>query len=175
MADFWNDALGVLGAVAPTIATAFGGPLVGQAVTFVAKAMGLSPDASKAEVAEAIAKATPEQLLAIKKADNEFAAHMGDLGVELDRIAAGDRANARAMQIETKSVLPAVLAAAVVVGYFGVTFVLMKWGLPAEGGEALLILLGGLNLGFGAVLNFYFGSSAGSADKTRTIATLASK
>src|SRR4051794_24989640 len=96
--DFLNQALGVLGAVAPTIATAFGGPLAGQAVRWVEGALGLPQLGDKEAAAAAIANATPDQILALKKADQDFAVHLKALDIDLERIAAGDRDSARRMQ-----------------------------------------------------------------------------
>lgn len=41
---------------------------------------------------------------------------------------------------------------------------------PTGGREALLILIGALAAAFGAVVNFWFGSSAGSARKSELLA-----
>ena len=56
----------ILGAIAPTLATAIGGPLGGMAMKMVADKLGL-PDASLDALDAAVASATPEQLAEIKK------------------------------------------------------------------------------------------------------------
>ena len=56
----------ILGAVAPTLATAIGGPLGGMAIKLVADKLGL-PDATVEAVDAAVANATPAQLAEIKK------------------------------------------------------------------------------------------------------------
>jgi lipopolysaccharide export LptBFGC system permease protein LptF len=46
-------------------------------------------------------------------------------------------------------------------------FVALMYVEPRSGAkDALLILIGGLSAAFGAVVNYFFGSSTGSADKT---------
>ncbi len=52
---------GILGAVAPTIGTALGGPMGGMAAKMVAEALGVDNDPKKIE--KAIQAATPEQLV----------------------------------------------------------------------------------------------------------------
>jgi hypothetical protein len=51
----------ILGAVAPTLATAMGGPLGGMAIKLVADKLGL-PESTMEAVEAAVSNATPEQL-----------------------------------------------------------------------------------------------------------------
>lgn len=169
MNDKWKK---LLSAVAPTIATALGGPLAGTAVAALAKAIG-KPDANEEEIAAIVSSADPETLLKLKTAEQEFAAKMKELDIEWERVNAGDRASARQREIAVRDNVPKILATAVTAGFFGVLFWILKYGLPATGGEALLVLLGALGSGFGAVLNYYFGSSHGSAQKNTMLDRMA--
>lgn len=173
MAFDWKK---VVGTVAPTIATALGGPLAGLAVKAIGGALGLGEGATEAEVAAKIAGATPADLLALKKADQEFALEMQRLEVDLERIAAGDRDSARQMQRETKSWAPPVLAAVVVGGFIAASVaVLGGW---VEGLKDPLIaalvgsVIGNITAATMLVLNFYFGTSASSRAKDETIKSL---
>lgn len=166
--DFLKDALGVLGAVAPKIATALGGPLAGMAVQAVGAALGLSDDASKDDVLAAVAKATPEQLLALKKADQDFAVRMRELDIDLERIAAGDRDSARRRESETKDWTPKVLAFVIVTGFFAVVAYVLGWGLTGMDAAAAAFagsLVGYVSAKAEQVVAYYFGSSAGSQKK----------
>ena len=62
----------------------------------------------------------------------------------------------------------ALLAALVVVGFLGALWIAL--GLEKVS-EPALLLLGGLGSAFGAVINYYFGSSLGSAVKTTLLKT----
>lgn len=179
MASLLDQAVSVLEALAPTVATAFGGPLAGQAVQFAETALGLTPAATATmqertdAVAAAIVNATPEQALAFRKMETDFKAHIADLGVELEKISAGDRDSARKMQAETQDWTPRILAMLLTAGYFGVLAWMLRYGIPKDGGgEALLVMLGGLSGAFTAVCAFYYGSSAGSAKKDDAIKAL---
>jgi len=72
---------GILGAVAPTIGTALGGPMGGMAAKMIAEALGVDNDPKKIE--KAIQAATPEQLAELKKIDADFDVKMKELDVDL--------------------------------------------------------------------------------------------
>lgn len=87
------------------------------------------------------------------------------------RIEAEDRASARQREIQSADTLtPRILAGIMVAGFFLVLAWLLSEGMPPEGGEALLVLLGALSSGVAAVLSYYFGSSSGSAWKSKLLA-----
>jgi hypothetical protein len=161
--------LNLVRTVAPTIATAMGGPLAGMATKAISEALLGKPDGTEQELVEAAAKATPEQLLALKKAEQEFTIKMRELDIDLERIAGADRANARDREVRTNDWTPRVLAAAITVGFFGTLSYMLTYGLPRDGGEALLVMLGTLGTSWSAIIAYYFGSSAGSRDKNETI------
>lgn len=115
MADWKN----IIGTVAPAIATALGGPLAGLGVTAVGKALGLGDGASEEEVAAAVGKASPEQLVNLKKANLEFQARLKELDVDLERIAMTDRASARKREASTGDSWTPRLLAVLVIGLFG--------------------------------------------------------
>ncbi len=71
----------VIGAVAPTLGTALGGPLGGAAASAIAQVLGCDNDPQSLQ--KALSKATPEQLTEIKKAELDFEARMKELDVDL--------------------------------------------------------------------------------------------
>jgi hypothetical protein len=180
MADFWDQALGVLGAVAPTVASAFGGPLAGQAVTFLEKQLGIIPDPNasqddrKSALAQQIVGLTPDQLVTLKSAEMEFQKHLADVGVDLERIAASDRDSARKREIAVHDVTPMLLAIGLTIGFFSILGYMLVHGMQKDmaGSEALTIMLGSLGTGFTMVLAYYFGSSASSKAKDDTIKSM---
>lgn len=163
MNDKWKK---ILGAVAPTLATALGGPLAGAAVGALSKAVLNKDDGTEEEISQVVSSGNPETLLKLKEADNTFKLEMQRLGVDLEALHAKDRDSARQREIAVRDNTPKILASVVVVGFFGVLAYMFKYGVPKEGDEALLILLGALGAGFGMVLSYYFGSSSGSMQKT---------
>lgn len=143
--------------------------LVGMAASTVGQVLGVSVGGSAKDIAAAVTGATPEQMLALRKADADFAVQMQAMGFqneqELARVAAGDRASARDREKTLRDRTPSILAGVVTVGFFGVLSYLISHGVPLEGGEALLVMLGSLGTAWTGIIAYYFGSSAGSARK----------
>ena len=60
----------LLGNVAPILGTAIGGPFGALAGTAIKAVLGLPDDSDEKAMASALAKATPDQLLALQNADS---------------------------------------------------------------------------------------------------------
>lgn len=173
MGDFdWKKAVTT---IAPSLATALAPELglAGVAIRAIGQAFGM-PDATEQQVSEAIAKATPADLLAMKNADQQFQKDMASIGVDLEKIAADDRANARDREIKTgDSWTPRILGGIVVIGYLAVQWYILSHIVPTEMREIVLRSMGTLDMALGLVLGYYFGSSAGSARKDVVIGKMA--
>jgi hypothetical protein len=155
--------------VAPSLATAVGGPLAGMATRAISDALLGKPDGTEDELIDAASKASPDQLLALKKAEQDFAVRMRELEIDLQRIDAADRSSAREREVKTGDWTPRALAGAVTLGFFGVLGYMIAYGLPSQGGEALLVMLGTLGTAWGGIVSYYFGSSAGSKEKSEAM------
>ena len=161
----------LLGQVAPTLATALGGPMAGLAVKTLSNVLLGHEEGTEDDLGKALSGATPEQLANIKQIDADFRVRMKELDIDLERISAGDRDSARKMQMETKDWVPKVLALAITIGFFGILVWMLVNGMPPSGTEALLMMLGALGTAWTGVVNFYYGSSAGSKAKTDALAS----
>lgn len=166
---------GLLGQIAPTIATAIGGPVAGMAVKALAGALGLSPEASADDVQTAMMNATPEQLAAIKKVDADFKVQMKQLDINLEQIAAGDRKSAREMMTATGVQTPAILSYSVIVAWVFIQYYLFTTVIDPSMRELIARVLGTLDGALMLVLSFWFGSSSGSHAKDDLIKNLGSK
>lgn len=155
----------LLSQVAPSIATALGGPLAGVAVRTLSGALFGHEDATEQQISDAMSSATPDQLAAIKKIDADFKVQMKSLDIDLERIAAGDRDSARQMQIASKDWTPKILAFFITFGFFGALIWILIFGIPKTGMEVILMMLGSLSSAWTGVVQFYYGSSAGSKEK----------
>ena len=72
--------------VAPTIATALGGPVAGIAVRALSTALLGNESGTVDDVSAALSVATPEQIAAIKKVENDFKVQMKALDIDLVKI-----------------------------------------------------------------------------------------
>lgn len=163
MAKFdWKS---TIGAVAPALATALGGPLAGAAVKAISSAVLGKENGTEKEIEAVVASQSPDVLLQLRKADQDFKIQMEKLGVDLEQIHQKDRESARAREIALKDHTPAVLAYGVTFGFFATLWYCFVHGMPEKGGEALLIMLGSLGTAWSGIVAYYFGSSAGSKHK----------
>ena len=160
----WKD---VIKAVAPGLATILGGPLAGAAVSALSTAVLGKEGGSQDELAAAISGASPDILARIKEADAKLKTDLANAGVKLEEIAGADRASARQMQTVTRSYMPAVIATIVFVVWGSVMYAVFTNALPEANRDLIMRALGILDSALLAILYFYFGSSAGSAEKNR--------
>ena len=167
------DFTSILKTVAPWIGTALGGPLGGMAVEAAASALGLS-DKTVESVKQAIAGATPEQMLALKQADQAFALQMQALGFkqvsDLEAIAAGDRKSAREMQVALRSMVPALLTWFLIGSFVGTLVALFVVNVPPSNRDVMVYMVGQLSGFTAAAVAFWLGTTRQSENKTGMLA-----
>lgn len=187
MAKFdWKSIVSVL---APTLGTAFGGPLGGAAGKLVAAAVLGKEEASDREIEEVFAKGlSPEALVALKKADHEFDLQMRSMDIDLVKISAetekaylGDIQSARKAHAANHNVFQlgvVILSifAMIMSSVLWASFQVLTGGIVIKdiGTVAMVSGLIGTIVGYAAanaqqVVNYFYGSSKGSNDKTESM------
>jgi len=172
LSDVFDGALGALKTVAPTIATAIGGPLAGTAVNAIIGAFGLPADTAPPVVAQAVVSATPDQLLALKNAENAFALSMRQLDIHLEDLAAADKTNARAQTVDLAKAGSAIawgapVVSVVVLASFGAAlYAILGNAVPPGSADVANVMLGTLGGMASSVVAYWVGSSNGSIAKT---------
>lgn len=154
-----------LKSIAPTLATALGGPLAGLAINAVSSALGIDPD--KVQETISSGKLTADQIASIQQAELALKARAQELGLDFAKLAVDDRKSAREMQINTKSFIPPALAILVTLGFFGILVGMMLETFKTS--DALMLMLGSLGTAWTGIIAYYFGSSAGSAAKSELL------
>ena len=151
---------GVIGAVAPTIGTALGGPMGNMAMNMVSQALGCKN--TPKDVEKAVQNATPEQLADLKKIDNDFEVKMKELDVDLYKLETADIQNARStFSTDWTTRIVGIL---VICGFLGYIF-LVTLQPPEQNSEALInLVLGYLGGLASAIISFYFGASQSKND-----------
>lgn len=118
-------------------------------------------------------KASPEQIaqweLEKAKLQDQAAARDEAAMMKLQEIDASDRANARQREATTGDKTPKIIAFAVTGGFFGVLLLLAYVEVPNGTKEVLYVMVGSLGTAWTSIINYYFGSSSGSASKQALI------
>lgn len=158
--------------IAPTIATAMGGPLAGMAVDAIGTALGMK-DATKEQVKDLLASGTltGEQMASLKQADANLKVRMKELEIDMEKVHAGDRNSAREMAAKTGDVwTPRIMAVVVFAVWGAVNYKLFNGTINGDMRELVARALGTLDAVLMAVIYYYYGSSSSSAAKTEAMA-----
>lgn len=136
-------------------------------------------------VEKALKNATPEQRLSFKEKVMAHEAELIRLATKKEEMEIEfrykdiDSARNREEEITKitgkRDINLYVLAWVICSGFFASVGILTWRGLPADSSGAALLLLGSLAAGFGQVLQYFFGSSKSSSDKTSLMANMGSK
>ena len=164
----WRD---ILGAVAPALATAMSGPLVGLAVRELSQVLLGHENGSEADLSAAMVGASGDQLVRVREAGIAFDQRMRELDIDLERIAAGDRDSARQREGKTgDTVTPRLIAFGVLCGFLGSVWWVLSGQVKGLTDPAIMgvvgTLIGYVSATADQVVSYYFGSSASSATKT---------
>jgi hypothetical protein len=150
----FNAIKSLIGAFAPTIGKALGGPLGGAAAQTIAAVLGCEPD--ERSLTAAISNATPEQLAEIKKAELNFERQMKELDVDVFKLETEDAQNAR--EAFRGDWTPKIIAIALV-AFFGAYIALVTLN-PGENDDGIVnLVLGYLGGLVSSIISFYYGAS----------------
>jgi hypothetical protein len=159
----------------PLLGTILGGPAVGAGVNMIASSLGQDPEEMTPADVVALSK-DPGAVIRLKEIESTHKIRLQELSLERDALVYQDRAGARNRQIAvTKAtgktdVNLYVLAWTILIGFFTLTGFLVFRKLPDGNPEAVFMLFGALASGFGAVVQYFFGSSKSSAEKDKRLA-----
>ncbi len=160
----WKD---TLAAIAPTLATALGGPLAGAATKFLASELLGDENASIESIESAVIGASPEALANLKQLDADFKLGMKKLDVDVFSLEVKDRDSARSnhKNSNTPTVLVYMLTALIAV----VVYFLFPDTVPESNENTLYMLLGSLTTAWLQSVSYWTGTTRSSADKTKLL------
>lgn len=162
--------LETLKSLAPTVATALGGPLAGAAVTALGNVLGV-PEATQATIGKMFTdgQLTAEHLAEIRKLELQFQNDEKERGFRYADLEFKDRDSARQMQIATHSKMPAALTILVTIGFF---FILSQLFYHPElkGNEIVMVMVGQLSAVWAGCVAFYTGTTFSSQGKNALLA-----
>ena len=151
---------GLLKSLAPTIASAAGGPLSGMAVKIAAQKLNL-PDATANEIEDLIER-EPEKAVLLKQADAEFKNRIREMEIDLEsfKTEVGDRQDARKKNREANDWTPRIFILLALMLYGG--FIVLVTVMPHDQNDETIIslVLGQLSSLLALGGSYYFGSSS---------------
>lgn len=183
----WKEVVDKIGSISLTAGTVLGNPLIvggGGALKFIAKAFGLKKDDPSPEEVMAAIQADPQAAMKLEMARIDFEKEQmrleyeekdkaRDDEIERFRLALADVQDARKMG--DKNINLYILSWLMISGFFGLLITLMFISVPEDSSGVIFMLFGALSTAFGAVIQYFFGSSKGSADKSMELSTLLKK
>lgn len=179
--DLSSGALQVLKTVAPTILATAAGPFSPLVAPILAGIFGTKAGDAKG-LDTAILNATPDQILAARKAETDHIEKLKEYGIQEEQLGYNDLASARQMQVATKDPIVHQLAWLNVGGFLVIAAFLIVAAVlapeqvskvPATAWATLGTVFGYLAKSASQTEAFFFGSSAGSQAKDATIADIA--
>lgn len=195
-----DKVLPAIAKLAPMIATGLGGPLAGGAVAALESVFGITPSVGQSAddrqqvLATAIAGATPDQLLAMRKADQDYQARMAEAGFKNQETLASvalqteqayltdtqdaRHANSQNDRVFWLGIAVLTIFAIVMFGALWGSYALLTGEVAIKDPTTASMVAGfvGTIIGYVAanaqqVVSFFFGSSRGSERKTESMAS----
>ena len=168
----WKD---LLSKIAPMAGAAIGGPFGGMAASALLDKFGISPEKGNEEnqLKQAIEAMTPDQAVRLKEGERQWKLDMQAMGIKEKDLNVKDRASARDM-IKFTGILPQVILSVVYTVAYGVVlhaFMTGQLSVPDEHAILFGSLIGILTGAQVQILNFWFGSSSGSKEKTAAMSS----
>lgn len=170
------DWMATIKSIAPTVATAFLGPLGGIAVSAVGNLLGVS-EATQDKIAQAITtgQLTPDQISELKKLELEYQENEKNRGFKYAELAFQDRDSARKANVSggTQQML-FWLSLVLLIATLGTEISVLFYGYPDKTPEIIVgRVLGLMDAVAMMVLAYWYGTTNGSAQKTTLLAQAA--
>ncbi|MEW5248902.1 hypothetical protein [Microbulbifer discodermiae] len=161
----------IVKSVAPTLGAALGGPVAGTAVKFLSDHFLQDGEGSEQDIAELVQNASPEKLLELRGLDNDFKVKMRELDIDVYQLEVEDRKSARELGIKGGLWVQAVLSFVFISGYFFLTYLLFSGSVEVTPAfeQTGTLMLGVITGAIPMILQFWYGSSQGSKEKTKAM------
>lgn len=161
---FGTKALSILKGVAPTVATALGGPWAGMAVRTLSKELFGTEDAPIDDIEAALTSGDSDTLLKAQAANHEFEIKMKELKIREEELQYADIASARQREVSVRDKMPMILGILAFVQWYAVLFVVLfgKFvGIELDKDQMMTVMfvLATAQAIVLAVISYYFGSS----------------
>jgi hypothetical protein len=165
----------IISSVAPFIGSLIGGPLGGEAASALSSFLTGEYNASPESFVNAIKNATPDQLVALKQLDEKYKEKILSVQLAEHQLDNDDIASARNRNIQLHDKMPALLSILILTMFFSILLLFMLYPIRDSAKDIIQILIGSLAIWCGQAMNFYLGTTHGSATKTNLLANIANR
>ena len=166
------DWIATLKSIAPTVASALGGPLAGIAVSALGDALGVT-EATQDRIATALTNGslTPDQLTQIKVLELKYTDDEKERGFRYSELSFKDRDSARAANVAGKTQLPLFwLSLFLLTITLGTECSILFFGYPERTSEIVIgRVLGLMDAVTMMVLAYWYGTTNGSSQKNEAV------
>ena len=163
----------ILGNIGVTALGSVFPPVGGMAAGVLKNVLGLNEKATEKDITDAVSKATPEQIKALKDAEYNFQIQLKELDIDVLELDKKDRMDARKFAKDTGSksignlsTFNAIFVLIITVGVFVLAYAGKITNMNALEASILTLLVREAFGRYEQVCNFFFGSSHGSKQKT---------
>jgi hypothetical protein len=175
---FSKETLAKIANAAPLLGSILGpgGAIAGTGIKLIASALGVEEAPAAIEAA---LETNPDALLKLKELEASHRIELEKFLLEHERVHLADVQNARAREIAIvqatgkRDLSMETLGWIITTGFFAVLIVRMFVTIPTNQLENVGMLIGALISAFLTVVQYKYGSSKGSADKSATLSALA--
>lgn len=151
----WKDVGKTVASAAPVLGSLLGGPVGTAAGTLIASVFGVDPNPN--EVAKAI-KQDPEAIIRLKEIELNHKEEIHNMAVRELELRLADKQNARNMQMNTQSNVPALLTGSIMALLTAALLSLFGIDIPDGNRDMVNMLIGAL-IGFGSTaIAFWLGA-----------------
>ena len=151
----WKDVGKTVASAAPVLGSLLGGPVGTAAGTLIASVFGVDPNPN--EVAKAI-KQDPEAIIRLKEIELNHKEEIHNMAVRELELRLADKQNARNMQMNTQSNVPALLTGSIMALLTAALVSLFGIDIPDGNRDMVNMLIGAL-IGFGSTaIAFWLGA-----------------
>lgn len=158
----WSDLGKTVAKFAPLLGGVVGGPVGGAIGSVVASVFGVDNEPDK--IAAAI-KADPEAAIKLRQIELDHKADLERLTLETAKTEIADKQNAR--KENKHSLMPAILSGVLSLVIVGIIYLLFYTPVPEESKDVLFVILGAVMKEWGGAMQYWFGTTRSSAEKSR--------
>ena len=157
----WSDVGKAVAGVAPLLGGVVGGPVGAGVGSIIASVFGV--DDSPESVMKAI-KSDPDAVIKLQEIQLTHKVKLEELALQTTQAELADKQNAR--KENKHSMMPAVLSGVLSVVIVAIIYLLFYTPVPEGSKDVLFVILGAVMKEWGGAMQYWFGTTRSSADKS---------